>query len=372
MVQEKEGKQFKDKTARTKCLKRIAVGTLFFALLLAGGAGIFRHYTRLPANDAASAIKDTGLIDWQQVIAAHPDYEKLKQLQDDCKKLELETQNIDDLLTLNNPAVDAKPFQDSVWQKEAHDIIGGRAELERKAKKLRQDYEKATDGEYQARRKAVDDEYLDAILNIRIKLDNQKSMHNWLDSKQSIAKERDDWNQQLQTLQKERGERQRQLYNERQQDIARYVQKTLGPEFTALKKSVPQLKAEQEAAAMNKQTEAESRNADAMQKQVELAQKVQQRLAKRQELAVKKTQLQSMETHILNDIAGKAAKIAIMHHFTLILVDHPAGITSYDIGPKIIDPLQVKSGRAIGIKTVDVTDELVQEVKNIANDDAVS
>lgn len=371
-MQEKKDKQFKNKTARSKCLKRIAVGALVLALLLAGGISLFRHYKGSPANDEASAIKDTGIIDWQQVIAAHPDYEKLKELQADCKKLELETQNIDDLLTINNPIVADKPFQDAVWQKEAHDIIGGRAELERKAKKLRQEYEKATDGEYQARRKAIDNEYLDAILNIRIRLDNQKSMHNWLDSKQSIAEERDTWNQQLQTLQQERGDRQRQLYNERQQDIARYVQKTLGPEFTALKQSVPQLKAEQEAAAMNKKTAAESRNADAMQKQVEIAQKVQQQIAKRQELAVKKNQLQAMETHILNDIAGKAAKIAIMHHFTLILVDHPTDIADYNIGPKIIDPLQVKSGRAIGINTVDVTDELIQEVKNIATDDAVS
>ena len=79
-MQEKKDKQFKNKTARSKCLKRIAVGALVLALLLAGGISLFRHYKGSPANDEASAIKDTGLIDWQQVIAAHPDYEKLKEL----------------------------------------------------------------------------------------------------------------------------------------------------------------------------------------------------------------------------------------------------------------------------------------------------
>ena len=346
--------------------RNVLIGLLVVVILLLIGVGVIRHFWLSEQNTAnINVTSEVGLIDWEQVIAAHPDYERYKQLQAACTNLELETQSVADIFQVQSPEVADKPFNDAVQQKGAHDVIGGRAELERKANKIRNEYIQATDADYQTQRKAIDAEYLDAILNIRIKLDNQESMHNWLDSKQAVADERANWNEQLQNLQRERGERQRQLYEARQNAIAAHVKEVLGPEFMALQQSLPQMRAEQEAAAANAQSAAQLRNAKTIEQQMEVAQKVQQRLLKRQELADKKSELKILEAHILNDIVGRASKVAILHHLTLIIVDHPKPLTSFM--PSIGGEKTVNVGRAIGVNTVDVTDELVQEIGQLTD-----
>ena len=340
-----------------------AVTALAFVLL---GAWLAREFI-LPREMPQSAVAapDTGLIDWQRVLEAHPDYAQLTALQAECELLERETNDVGDLLTLQPPELLAETFQESVWQKNAADVIGGRAELERKAKKLRTEYRQRTEAEYNARRQAVDEEYLNAILNLNIKLDNQDSMHNPLDSKESIAQERADWLAQRSQLQAERGRRQYELWQAYKAEIEAYVQKELGPELEKWKADLPNLRAQEMAAALKTKSEAEVRNAEALARQQELAQKVQQRLEKRQILAEKKTELAALQAHILNDVAGKAAKIAIMHHFTLILAHHPQNLAGFLPGAREFNPMMPQEGIAIGVTTMDVTGEIVQEMKNL-------
>ena len=355
--------EVKEKRQRGRRIFVGAVVALAFVLL---GAWLAREFILPKAEPPpAAAEADTGIINWQQVIEAHPDYEKFKDLQAECELLSLETNDVGDLLAVKNPQLLEETFKESVWQKNAADIIGGRAELERKAQRLREAYKKTTEADFQARRQAIDEEYLNAILNLNIKLDNQASMHNPLDSKESIAAEREDWLQQRSRLQAERGRRQYELWQSYKAEIEAYVQKELGPELAKWQASLPQLKEQQMSEALKTKSEAEARNAEALQKQQEMALKVQQRLEKRQQLAEKKRELSALEAHILNDGAGKAAKVAILHHFTLILVHHPQNIRSFlpqtdgvtDIGPR--------DSIALGITTQDVTDEIVQEMKNL-------
>ena len=119
------------------------------------------------------------------------------------------------------------------------------------------------------------------------------------------------------------------------------------------------------AAALKTKTDADKRNAEALQKQQELALQVQERLAKRQMLVEKKADLAALQAHIFNDVAGKAAKVAIMHHFTLVLVHHPQTLASFMPEAANADPLLPKNSIAIGITTQDVTGEIVQEMKNL-------
>ncbi|SFT62013.1 hypothetical protein SAMN02910356_01368 [Selenomonas sp. GACV-9] len=350
--------------------RNIVVGAVAAICLLAAGAGIFHRLispTVTVPQDAA-AMADVGVIDWQEVIEAHPDYARLKDLRETCKILEQETAIVEDLFAVKPPEQDPKPFTDSVWAKDALDVIGQRAELERKSKRIAAEYRKQTDADYQARIRALDEEYLNDILNINIKLDNQDAMHNPLDSQQQREEERSVWLQEREQLQQERGRRQAELRREYEQQVAAHVQRVLGPELAAWQANLPEQRAQQQAAASAKQSEADKRNAEAMQKQMEIAQKVQQRLAKRQELAAKQAQLQALETHILNDVAGRAAKVAILHHLTLILVDHPRVLSSFAPDMEQVDPLHRSYSRAIGITTVDVTDELVQEVQALPSD----
>ena len=337
--------------------RNIAAGAIAAICLLAAGAGIFHSLVRPPGESQQQALAaDAGLIDWQKVIEAHPDHARLTKLREECKVLELETSEVEQ---------DPKPLEDSVWAKNALDIVGQRAELERKSKRIAAEYRAQTEAAYQEQIRAIDEEYLNDILNINIKLDNQEAMHNPLDPERQLAEERAIWLQQREQLQQERGRRQYELRQAYEQQVAAHVQQVLGPELAAWRANLPQQQAQQRAAAAATQSEADKRNAETMQKQMELAQQVQQRLAKRQELLAKQAQLQALEAHILNDVAGRAAKIAILHHFTLILVDHPRVLTSFAPDLEQADPLHRTYSRAIGVTTVDVTDELVQEVQTL-------
>lgn len=343
---------------------RVAVGAVCALLLVAAGAGVIRHFTTPAVTTDVAETADTGIVDWSLVLAAHPDYERYQALASECAVLELEAQDIDELFTVTKPTLDSKPFDDAVWQKNAADVIGARAELERRSKKVAAEYREATKADYEARRAAIDGEYLNAILNLNIKLDNQASMHNPLDSKESIAAEREAWLAEREALQRERGAKQMELARAYNAEITAHVNAVMGPELKKWQDSLPQAHAEQAAAMAARQSEADKRNADAMEGQLEIATRVQQRLEKRQQLADKKSELAALEAHILNDISGKAAKVAILHHLTLIVVHHPRVLSAFDVGASA-DPLSRSSSIAIGVKTIDVTAELVSELATL-------
>ena len=357
-----------EKTVRlSKRRRNIIAGVIVAACLVAAGAGLFRSFVAhtVADNEQAAARADTGLIDWQQVIEAHPDYDRLKALREECRVLELESKDLAELFTVNAPDLDKKTFDDSVWAKNAQDVIGKRAEIERKSKRLTEEYRTATDAEYQARRNAINEEYLNALLNINIKLDNQAAMHNPLDSQQQREAERAEWETQRQQLRRERGLQQVELYQEYQQQISDHVKQELAPELEAWRQELPQKKNAQKADAAAQKSEAEKRNAEAMQKQMEKVQMVQQRLEKRKELADKRAKLQALESHILNDVAGKAAKVAILHHFTLILANRPQLLSNFGPHQEMFERVTRSTGMVVGVNTVDVTDELIQEISTL-------
>ena len=96
------------------------------------------------AQDTAAAAS-IGLVDMQKALEAHPDYDKLLTLQKEYKSLELSLKDTEKVpeMPVQPPQVDSKPFDDSVWQKNAQAVIGGRTELEREAKNIEKAYREA-------------------------------------------------------------------------------------------------------------------------------------------------------------------------------------------------------------------------------------
>lgn len=266
----------------------------------------------------------------QKVMEAHPDYEKLQTLQKEYKSLELSLKDTEKLpeMQVEPPAVESKPFDDSVWQKNAQTVIGGRTELEREAKKVEQAYREAHEAEYESRRKAVDEDYQNAILNLNIKIDNQKAMHHPWTKQQDLDEERAGWENQRALLQEERGMRQRELAKAWEREVNDYVQSVMGPKLAAWREKAKSSLSQQKSAAVLKQSEAQQRDTAAMQQEMQMtaAQKLQQRAQIKEMMAQKAEEIQALDTHIRNDISGRAAKIAILHHFTMILAN-PARIS---------------------------------------------
>ena len=74
------------------------------------------------------------------------------------------------------PKVEEKPFDDSVWQKNAQTIISEAAEINKRKQKAADDYKKETEEEYLKRRDEANDKFLNEILNINLRLQNYDNL----------------------------------------------------------------------------------------------------------------------------------------------------------------------------------------------------
>ena len=224
----------------------------------------------------------------------------------------------------------------------------------RTAEKAKRD---ETQADYMAARRNLDDAYLNAIFNVRLKLDNADSMRLTADAVRDLEN-------QLVSLQKERGQKQYELQQRYEGAIQAYVDavsRELGGSVQAEQaKKTQQLRAEE----MRKQTEAQSRNAEAMEKAMsEQGQRGQRILEKKAALQSKDREIQAMEEHILKDIAGKASKLAIVHHLTLILANPSVNLQALDTGMLHVGPWPEKYKTVISVDTMDLTQELLDELK---------
>lgn len=345
----------------------VALGLVFLGAW--GLRALMPGHQQVQTTEAASI----GLVDMQKALEAHPDYDKLLSLQKEYKSLELSLKDTEKLpkMPVQPPQVDSKPFDDSVWQKNAQTVIGGRTELEREAKSVEKAYREAHQAEYDSRRKAVDEDYQNAIFNLNLKIDNQKAMHHPWAKQEDLDAEKADWENQRSLLQQERGMRQQELAKEWEKEVNSYVQSVMGPKVAKWQEQAKTAMNQQKSAAVRKQSDVQQRDTQAMavQNQQDAELNIQKRVQIKKQMAEKAEEIQALDTHIRNDIAGKAAKIAILHHFTLILAN-PAEDLVYKLPLDVPDSMKPNRFMpVVGSDTEDVTDELVEEMGTLSASD---
>lgn len=332
----------------------------FAVLLFAAGGFLWKTvFSPRPAPRPAPQTALIGMIDLQQAIRSHGDYEKLQVLQQECQLLKEEARDALPVMEKQPPEVDRKPFDDSVWQKNAQNIIGQRAEIERQRKKAAAAYREESQKSYEARRDEINDAYLNAILNLQLKIQNADILHL---SPETVA----ELQGQLDALKQERGMNHYRLYRQWEQEIEDYANAAVAPSLEALRTQMYATKAELEADAIRKHAEAQNRDIQALEEKMKESRERQLKLAEKQEeLAGKQQERDALEARIFNDIAGRAAKLAILHHFTMVLAN-PA------TNPEALIPWESWQGArpvsfqsVISLDTVDITDELIQELRSM-------
>lgn len=348
-----------EKKPRSK--RAIVLGALVCIAVLCCGALLMKGILNRDAAPAAKPTESTmGVVRLQELVQAHPEYERLQTLMAERTELKARLkQSLDVPLAVQPVAVDSKPFDDSVWQKNAQDVIGRRFELERAQKKAAADYKAATEADYKAQSNAINEEYLNAILNIKIKLDNREAMRLTDDV---IAK----LNADLDELEAERGGRQIALYRQWQAEIQAYAEQSVAKEFATSRADMEQLKNQREAEAAKAQSEAQQRDIAAITARMnESAAKQQQAVATQTMLHENEQQILALESKILNDIASKAAKVAILHHFTLIVCDPARSLTSLlpdGLRPAAGPDVPERYVKTVSVNATDVTDEVKDEL----------
>lgn len=347
--------------------RQVLAGAGALLLLLTAGAGlILKTVLDREKPQAAKVPSEIAYVDARKVWPAHPDYARLQELKARYLVLEMELGDLQQLpeFTVQPPVIDGQPFQDSVWQKNAQTVIGGRVQLERERKQIEKEYREATRAGYEAQRAALDDEYLNAILNINLKLDNQQQMHHPWVKQEELAAERAAWEEEARQLKQERGERQYQLRQAWDKQVQDYVASVMAPKLAQWDKDSKAALEQQKREAAAAEAAAQARNTELMSRQMALSLQVQQHLEKRQQLLQVKQELAALENHMANDIAGKGAKVAILHHYTLILAMPMPVLQGIFPGRESLDFTQPLFGEVTG-NIDDVTEEVAAEVRSL-------
>ena len=338
--------------------KEILVGAACLFVFLA----VVIHFITKPEQSTA-AQSDIGTMRIKEVLAAHPSYARLLELQAEERSLALLEKQAASAPEITAPQTDAAPFDDSVWQKNAQTVISTRVAIEREQKRLAEVYRKETEADYEARRKAIDDEYLNAILNLNLKIDNQRAMHGLRVTEEELAAERAVWEDQLAALKHERGMRQMQLYQAWQAEIAARVAARIEPEKAAWERQAnAAIEAQKDEAARLRST-VEQRNQEAMEKALQ-EQEARKGAAERSiRLAALHSEVTALEEAIWRDVRSRAAKLAILHQFSLVLAAPEERALLQLPGARLFSARQYTP--LISVGATDVTAEMVQEMQSI-------
>ncbi len=353
--------------------RRIAIGAVTAIFLLLAGAGILRYAVRSTATQTSTSAPTVGTVDMEKVLAAHPRYDELTRLRAERDALVLRAKEKQEDWQVPPPALDGTPFEDAADQKDAQTLVEERISIERERAALAEAYKKEQGEAFKARSEAVDKEYRERLLNLNIKIENQEAMHHPWDKPEALEREREHWEEEREALKEERGARHAELQAEWEKEIKAHVNAALAPKLAAWQSRLASAGEQARAEALAKESAANARNVEAM----EYAMAALQDNTKKnvQELLWKKEQeVKRLESRMANDMRGRAAKLAILHHLTLILASPMEGLDtrfpSFEGAQGVLSPVRFRT--VLPVEALDLTDELVEEMKSLPKDEDIS
>ena len=288
-----------------------------------------------------------GVLDMQQLIKAHPDYGRLQE-----NALALE----DIKLPQTAPTPEKELFQEAAGQKSRLDSLARHDQLVHQLNAMAEKKRQELRPKFEAEHQEAEQKYLNEMLNLRIKIDSADVLGFTPEQVQEMQVR-------IESLQQQRGQVVAQLTKEQEERFRQLMaQEAAGP-MAELQRLEAQTKQELQQAELDKELEVQNRNAQAMEQAVSPVESKINTAKKRALLEGRKIQLRQIQDKIRNDIAGRAAKLAIMHKLTLILAspaDNLRGIDYENLGAGKWEPTL---SPVIGINTLDLTEEMLQEMK---------
>ena len=349
---------------------KIIAGIL--TVLTASGIGGYNYYKseEPPPPPKPKVVKEIelpqgiGFIDLTRIRDNLDNGEHLAELKKLETRLKLELKDAMKPVLMSPPKVEEKPFDDSVWQKNAQAIISEAAEIEKRKKQAAEEYRKATEEEHIKKRDEINNQFLNEVLNIKLKLQNADSMR--LSSKQI-----EEFEKRLEEIQIERNAIQRQLMDQWVQEIAAHAEEAVKADAEKLRAQAQQSMAKITEEAKNAQTAAIERNKALMEKAMQESKARQDRRQQlRLELQEVTKERSELEDKMLDSIGDLAAKLAVIHKLKMILAVRDVDLINEELFPttqstafevnltSTIEPMVIPS-----TDTVDLTDELIKELQ---------
>ncbi|MBR2179830.1 MAG: hypothetical protein IJ862_05505 [Selenomonadaceae bacterium] len=373
------GKLMAEEKNETKAASSIGKGKALagiLAVLTSAGIGAYHYFQpeeTPPAPSKTEVVKEIepaegiGFIDVEIVNDTLDKEGHLAELIKLETRLKLELKNALQPVLMSPPKVEQKPFDDSVWLKNAQTVISEAAEIEKRRKKIAEEYMKSSEAEYFRKRDDVNNQFLNEILNIKLKLQNADSMR-------LTTAEKTELNNRLEEIQGQRNLVQKELKEEWVKEIADYANQAVKADEEKLKAKYQETKEKITEEARKTQEAAIERNKTLMEQAMQESKTRQDRrqklLTELHDVTKERTEL---EGKMLDDISDLAAKLAVIHRLKLVLavkdvrlnIDTPSlAVQSTTFSTDSVgfaatnEPLIVTAANS-----VDLTDELIKELQ---------
>ena len=351
-------------------LKKYKLSAAAISAILIGGGLYFYQPQETPKVEEkkitqSQEIQGFGVIDFERLKAKHPDGEELKQLQSREKRLKLE---LEAALTpykppQHQPEIEEKPFEEASKEKNMQQIMEKFSALKAKKLQLAEQFTADSREEYLRRRDAVRNVYLNAALNITLKLENADNLRL---TPEEIAKLQSD----LDEITKQRNSAQREMLEQWTAEINQRVEAATAEEEAQARAEAKQLREQSTVDAENKIREVEERNKALTEKingEIESRQKRRRELA--EELQEVSMQVAELENKIFSSIVENAGKLGALYRLENIFVkreiEPPKNFFKTDTN-FTFDLKQKKNSGGVIYFSKDVTDltkELIKEME---------
>ena len=369
MAEEKNGNKATSSISRGKALAGI------LTVLTSAGIGGYYYFQEEPPPAPAKIevvrepepVQGIGFIDLDVVRSSLDKDGRLAELISQETRLKLELKDALKPMLMTEPKVEQKPFDDSVWQKNAQAVISEAAEIQKRKKQAAEEYRKATEADHIKKRDEVNAQFLNEVLNIKLKLQNADNMR--------LTKDQiDELESRLGEIQEQRNLAQRQLMEEWVKEIAAHAEESIKDDVERLKTQAQESKEKITQEAKQAQTTAIERNKAAMEKAMQESRtrqdKRQQLMAELQSVTKERAEL---EEKMMDSMSDLAAKLAVINKLALVLAVKDVSMNKYislpsDLSSTFIvdntvfaadkEPLIIPSTGA-----VDLTDKLVKELQ---------
>ena len=305
-------------------------------------------------NESQPAL-GIGIIDLDLILESLPnDDGRLSELRSLETRLKLELSNAMKPVIISPPKVEENIFDDSIWQKNAQTIISNAAEIEKRKKQIAEDYRKSTEVEYIKKRDEANNQFLNEILNIKLKLQNADNMR-------LTDEQIKEFENRLDEIQIERNELQRELMEKWSQEIYNYAEEAVKEDAKKLQAQVQESMAKVREETKRQREAVEARNKaimeQAMQDSVARQDKRRQLMSQLQDVS---SERQKLEDEMIDSISDVAAKLAVIHKLQLVLVRNAeSGIQSYfNESPTEDNSIKIFEGA----NTLNLTNELIKEL----------
>ncbi len=305
-----------------------------------------------------------GCVDLKRLIEDQFDGVRFAHLDEREHFIRLELNNAMRPIVLEEPMVESKPFDDSVWQKNAQTIISEAAEIGRRQKQAAEEYRAATEAEYLKRRDEINGQFLNEMFNIRMKLQNAKVMR--LTEEEISALEN-----RMTELQHERGEIQRALEEQWAQEIVAHAEESIKDDVEKLRAQAQVSMERVKAQAREEQEAAQARNRAVMERSQAAMERQQLVQTLRHELEDVLNERQALEAQVLREIEDETVRLAVVHNLSMVLMrrelEDRDKFYPFDFETEYNFDLNTPRGSGAVVfstaRTLDLTDDLIKELK---------